>query len=706
MESMAFKHICLITLAACMPGLASASGSAASSIPAWFEQLPGGAFAARATEGHLILAGARAKLAFRTGHARNPIAGLEWALLGANASAEAEGGARRSSHTNYFIGSGSKDWRQDSAHYGEVRVPGAYPGIDVVWYASGRLLEYDFVVAPGADPKAIHFKLSGASPKLTPEGDLVYGLGQVKVRQGRPAAYQIVAGARRVVEAGYKLMRDGSVKIKVGKYDRSETLVIDPVLSYSGYLGGTGLDIASGIVLDSAGAVWVAGTSTSDVDSDWTLEPFKTFRSSAKDAFLARMIPDAQRGWKLDYWAYLGGSSDDECIGLAIAPGNIMYLAGRTYSSDFPLAGLSHQTENKGQGDVFLLRYNPTWEGAATLEYSSYVGTTAAEIPLAVAANANGWATVAGYTLGGELPTGAMGSALQPSNRGGADGFVYTFNTRGAKDETLPMATFFGGNGTDLINAAAMDETGNVYITGVTMSWDLPLEGASYQAEYRDNGDAFLAILDPRQSGFDTLKYATFLGGFGLDVALGMHRTASGIVWLTGYTTSDGMPVTPGAHQLSRMGPADAWVAAVDPSKSGAEFITYMSYVGGQGTDIAYAVSADGGGNPTLAGYTDSPDYPVKNPPVAQSEQARGFNAFITSLKPAEPGLGALSYSALFGGRGSDTAIAIFQAADGTTAVAGHSTSADLTVSGGTGKQNGAGLRTSFFIKLNPDPKP
>ncbi|MBE0659516.1 MAG: hypothetical protein IH602_17615 [Bryobacteraceae bacterium] len=703
---MAFKHICLLTLAACLPGLASTPKSAASSIPSWFEQLPGGAFAARGTEGHLLVTGTKARLAFQTGNAESPFARLEWTLLGASRSAAAQGTSRRASRTDYFVGSSSKDWRQNSAHYGEVRVPGAYPGIDVVWYASGRLLEYDFVVAPGADPKDIRFQLQGSSPRLTPEGDLVYGLGQVQVRQGRPVAYQMVAGARRTVEAGYTVMNDGSVKIKVGRYDKSETLVIDPVLSYSGYLGGAGIDIASGIALDSEGAVWIAGTSTSDVDSAWVVEPFKTFRSGSKDAFLARMVPDAQSSWKLDYWAYIGGGADDECVGLAMAPGNIMYLAGRTYSSDFPLAGLSHQTENKGEGDVFLLRYNPIWEGPATLEYSSYLGTTAAEVPLAVAANANGWATVAGYTLGGELPAGAMGSALQPSNRGGADGFVYTFNTLGAQDETLPMATFFGGNGTDLINGVAMDEIGNVYITGVTMSWDLPLEGATYQADYHDNGDAFLAILDSRQSGFDILKYGTFLGGFGLDVALGVHRTADGIVWLTGYTTSDDMPVTPGAHQLSRMGFVDAWVAALDPSKAGVEFVKYLSYVGGEGTDIAYSVSVDGEGNPTLVGYTNSPDYPVKNPPVAQSESARSFNAFITSLTPSESGLGALRYSALFGGRGADTAIAVYSSAEGATAVAGYSTSPDLTVSGGPGKQNSAGLRTSFFIKLNPDPKP
>lgn len=703
---MAFKHLCLLTLAACAPAFASAPTTAASSIPSWFEQLPGGSFAARGAEGHLTLTATTAKLAFQTGDAAAPVARLQWSLIGSSKSASAQGGALRTSHSNYFTGRSRNHWRQNAAHYGEVRIPGAYPGIDVVWYSSGRLLEYDFVVAPGADPKAIRFQLSGPAPKLTPEGDLEYGFGQVKVRQGRPVAYQIVAGVRRPVEAGYRLLKDGSVKIQVGDYDRSETLVIDPVLSYSGYLGGTGIDIASGIAVDSAGSVWVAGTSTSDVDSDWVIEPFKTFRSGSKDVFLARMIPDATRGWRLDYWAYIGGGADDECVGLVMTPDNIIYLAGRTYSSDFPLAGLSHQTENKGEGDAFLLRYNPIWEGAATLEYSSYLGTTAAEIPLAVAANASGWATVAGYTLGGELPAGAMNAALQPSNRGGADGFVYTFNTRGAAAETLPMATFFGGNSTDLINGVAMDESGKVYLTGVTMSYDLPLEGASYQAEYRDNGDAFLAVLDPRQSGFDTLRYATFLGGFGLDVALGMHRTADGAIWITGYTTSDELPVTPGAHQLSRMGPVDAWVAAVDPSQSGAGFIKYMSYVGGNGTDIAYAVAVDGEGNPTLAGYTDSADYPVKNPPVAQSEQARSFNAFITSIKTSESGIAALRYSALFGGRGIDNAVAVYVAADGTTAVAGHATSPDLTVSGGAGKQNNAGLRTTYFIKLNPDPKP
>ncbi len=703
---MRFQHICLLSLAACAQGFASTPSAAVSAIPAWFEELPGGGFSARGTEGHMVLGGTKAKLAFRTGKAAGDVERMEWTLLGANRQTKAHGGALRAATSNYFLGNDRRQWRQGAAHFGEVRVPEAYPGIDVVWYASGRLLEYDFVVAPGADPGPIHFQLQGAHPRLTSDGELEYTLGKVKVRQGRPVAFQTVAGARKPVDARYQLLRDGSVKIRLGRYDKRQTLVIDPVLSYSGYLGGAGIDVAAGVAIDASGAVWVAGTSSSDVDSAWVKEPFDTTRNGARDAFLARLVSDDAQGWKLDQWSYIGGGMDDECAGLAMTSDGVVYLAGRTYSGDFPMAGNSHQTENKGNGDVFVVRYNPVWSGVDALEYSTYLGTTAAEEPQAVAANAKGWATVAGYTSAGTLPEGALNSPLQPSNRGGSDAFVFTFDTRGAAGKTLLMATLFGGYGTDIANAVEMDESGRVYAAGVTMSADLPLEGPSYQADYRENGDAFLVILDPAQSAFDQLKYATFFGGSNLDVALGMKRTADGLIWLTGYTVSDDFPLSPGAFQTIKKGYVDAWVAAVDPSKAGAGFVRYSSYLGGAGTDIGYAVTQGPDGKVTVGGYSNSFDYPVKNPPVSQSLDARGVDGFITSIDPAVAGAGALSYSALFGGKGSEVVTALATGANGATAIAGYTTSTDLPVSKPGGKPNAAGLQTSFFILLNPDRKP
>ncbi|HNY40653.1 MAG TPA: hypothetical protein PKJ41_09665, partial [Bryobacteraceae bacterium] len=531
---MRFNYISLLSLAACIPGLASTPSPAVSAIPAWFEQLPGGSFAARGTEGKLALNGTRAELAFRAAGAKDGYERLRWSLLGANPQVRTSGTAARASNTDYFVGTQRSQWRMNSAHYGQVRLEQAYPGIDVVWYASGRLLEYDFVVAAGADPSSIGFRIEGAKAHLTHDGNLEYDLGQVTVRQGRPVAYQIDGSLRQPVEAAYRLSPGGRVSIELGEYDKNRTLVIDPVLSYSGYLGGAGIDIASGVAVDAEGAVWVAGTSTSDVDSAWVKEPYDTARNGSKDVFLARMVPDPSTGWKLDHWTYFGGGSDDECVGLAMTSDGVMNLGGRTYSDDFPMAGYSHQTENLGEGDVFVVRYNPYWQGYDALEYTTYIGTEDAEVPQAVAANSNAWISVSGYTAAGELPEGALTTALQPSNRGGVDGFVYTFNAHGGDGETLLMATFFGGDGTDLANALAMDDAGLVYLAGVSMSWDLPIEGAAYQADYGGEGDAYLAILDPTKSGFDAFKYGTFFGGFSLDVALGMSRTSDGLILLTG----------------------------------------------------------------------------------------------------------------------------------------------------------------------------
>jgi hypothetical protein len=699
-------ELCLLTFAACLPGFAAKPSAAAAAIPAWFEELPGGVYAARGTDGQMALKGPEARLAFRTGPGANEVERLGWKLIGANPDAPASGGAKREAKSDYFTGRDRSQWRFGAPHFGEVRVTGAYRGIDVVWYASGRLLEYDFVVAPGADPKAIRFQLEGAKAKLTGDGGLEYSLGGVKVKQERPVAYQVAGGTRKPVDANYRLLKDGSVRIQLGAYDRNSELVIDPVLSYSGYLGGTGNDVATGVAIDAAGAVWVAGTTTSDVSSDWVRPPFDSDRNGGKDAFLARMVPDAARGWKLDHYTYIGGSDEDNCAAITMAPDGIIYMAGMTYSLDFPLAGNAHQTENKGDAEAFVVRYNPLWEGAFALEYASYLGTTAGEFPTAVAANLKGMVAVVGWTEGGELPAGALNGALQPSNRGGADAFVYTFDTNAEAGSTLLNTTLFGGNSTDIANAAAMDEDGRVYIAGVTMSSDLPLEGGSYQAFNYGNGDGFLAIIDPKQASFDGFKYATYYGGSELDVTMGMKLSKDGTLLLTGYTVSDDFPRSTGAFQTIKNGYVDAWVSKLDPKQGGAAFVQYSSLIGGVGTDVGYAIEEDASGSVTIAGYTDSYDYPVKNPPIAESAAASGMDGFVTSLNLAKTGAEAINYSALYGGRGIDVITAIDIAADGGIALAGYSTSKDLVVTAGGAKPNAAGLKTSFFVRLAPDPKP
>ncbi len=671
------------------------------SIPAWYEPAAdSGAFVSRGAAGAVRLDARGAELTFAQNNNSFVRAfGLRFAGVKA---VRWQGEQRREGVSRYMIGSDRSRWRNDVPHYARVRAGAVWPGIDVVSYANGKHLEYDFVVAPGADPRRIGLRIeSGNGVALTAEGDLLIRTAGLEIRQHRPIAYQEADGRREPVEARYSL-KGREVRVELGRYDRSRELIIDPVISYSGFLGGTNIEQIASVAPAPGGGFWVAGTASSVMPIPEGTGPYQDTRKGSTDVFLAKIVTGEDGAPQVAYWTYLGSGGEEVATAMVIDAAGALYITGYTNSiTGFPIAGNAPQTDNKGGYDGFVMRYDPAvwWEFALT--FSTYFGTSKNEYPQAVAVSPGGVIAIAGYTDAGELPKAKL-APLQPSNRGGLDAFVATYNPFLDTADVLQSATFLGGNSTDIPNGLVFDGTGKLWVTGVTIADDFPLAGASYLAEQQGRGDIFLAQLDPTKEGFDVLLYATYIGGSALDVATTLAPGANGTLWLAGYTHSDDLVVTPGAYQLSRAGAADVFIMQVDPAQAGAGFLRYSTYLGGAGTDVVYGFLMQPDGKLVIGGYTLSRDFPVKGFPEGGRPGFPLTAGFIASLDPARRGAEALVFSTTFGGSQSDIITGVATDAAGRVFAGGYSNSTDLPVILGAAKPNGLGLLSGLILQIAP----
>lgn len=675
------------------------------SIPAWFEPAPSGGYVSRGAEGSLYVKGSEAALRFIGSPEGSPVE-LRWRLVGSS-SKRVEGVEPLGATTNYLHGTDRNKWRTGVPHFAKARVEQAYPGVDVLWYANGRLLEYDFVVAPGADPSKVAVRIEGAGkPSLTQDGDMVIEAEGLTIRQHKPVAYQLAGGRRTDVDAAYSIGRDGVIRFTLGRYDRSKELVIDPMFSYAGFLGGTGVDMVNDVAMDAEGALWVTGVSQSSI---WFPEDYVTVQREKKlgrDAFLARILPLEGGGGKVDYWTYIGGDGEDEATAITIAKDGRLYLTGNTSSLNFPPAGSAYKTAND-QNDVeaFVIRFDPKLQGPLALSYSSYFGGKGREYPHAIAVRDDGRVVIAGQSNSAELPKLAE-TALQPANRGGIETFFAVFNMDAAtSDATLEKASFLGGASTDVAYGVGWDLQGRLIMAGTSMSEDFPVSGPSYQSNLGGAGDAFLVVIDLTKAGLDQLVYGTFVGGSGHDVAMDLKMDAQGRAWVTGYTTSPNWPVTPGAYQLNREGVSDAFLLGVDFTKFGAEFLAYSSYFGGNGAEVAYSLALQPEGKATIAGYSNSAIFPAKNSPVGAPSGIKITESFFATIDVTKTSTDALVYASQYGGRGTDVAMGVAVDALGNTAVAGYTSSDDLPTASQTPKENGTAMPTGWYLKLLADPK-
>ena len=650
---------------------------------------------------------------------------LSMKLVGANRHSQVTGLEELPGKSHYLIGKDPKKWRTDVRHYAKVQYQDVYPGIDLVYYGNKRQLEYDFVIAPGADPRAITLEIAGAGGiapvSLSESGDLIIETGSGEVRFRKPLVYQPEEpGAqtphRRPIDGHYVLLANNRVGFEVLSYDSTRSVVIDPVLEYATFLGGSGLyDEVTGIAVDASGNAYVAGNSEgadfpvtpgafdetcgTDGTCNARTDPNERILKGASDVFVTKLSRD---GSSLVYSTYVGGSSMDSAAGIAVDDAGQAHVTGRTWSPDFPT---ENPTQDEWRGgicgpgpdgypcfDAFVTKLSPD---GASLVYSTYLGGGGDEWGQGIALDVSGNAYVGGRTISTDFPT--TPGAYQPELGGGtcgagsearacADVFVAKIDAAGS----LVYSTYLGGSNEDSGwgFGVAVDEAGNAYVTSNTSSVDFPVTGGAFQSGLAGQTNAFVAKVDP--SG-GSLIYSTYLGGSDIDAGSGIALDAEGNAYLTGVTTSSDFPTTPEAFDTdcgtdaSCNGLYDAYVSKLDPSGS---TLVYSTYLGGSDEDYGWDIAVDTLGQAYPVGTTNSPDFPFK-----RGWYCGGGNAFMTKL--TAHGEGAIVSTCLANGAGSG--IALDSSRD---AYVAGSAGWLLTTEGAFQTEN-AGGNDGFIVKLS-----
>lgn len=614
---------------------------------------------------------------------RTQTAGIEQTVVrmtleGSRTPLRFEGLERTESTSSYFIGNDPSKWAPNVPHYHKVRAHNVYPGIDLVYYGGDGQLEYDFVVSPNADPTQIRLAYKGAESLTTDaDGNLLIMTVIGTLVQRRPVVYQEVDGKRREVKVAYSI-RAGKVEFALADWDRRRELVIDPVLAYSTYLGGSALEYGYGIAVDASGAAYVTGR-TDSVNFP-TAGGFQPAFGGARDAFVTKLNA---AGTALIYSTYLGGNSNDYGLSVAVDSAGNAYVAGQTYSSNFPTTPGSFRPTIGNGSHIFVTKLNAF---GSALVYSTYLGGSGFDAGYGIAVDASGAAYVTGETSSTDFPTTA--GAFQPALGGGDDAFVSKLNPAGA---ALDYSTYLGGSNGEVAYSIALDGVGNAYVTGSTASTDFPVTPGAYQTSFGGTQDVFLSKLNPTGA---MLIYSTYVGGSGFDVGNSVAVDPSGAAYITGVTESTNFPTTSSAYQTTFGGILDAFVTKVNPAGAALAYSTYLS---GSGVDVGSGITVDVNGAAYVTGETLSADFPVTA--CAYQMSFGGIaDAFVTKLNSAG---NALLYSTYLGGSDEDAGHSIAVDPTGLAYVTGFTASPDFpTTSGSFQVAYGGGSYDALVTKL------
>ncbi len=609
-----------------------------------------------------------------------------------------------SSGLSFALSSGAKRWgvhcalvgardgglvaeREQSArahahHAGLSRIDGAptyarlawediYPGVDMIVEPARGGVAYRFILSPGAKVSDLLMRWNGATELRAVDGglglDVETGIGVLRVRGLR--AFTMDGEVRRSVPARY-VVRGRDLAFEVDGWDGRSPLVIDPVISWSSYLGGAGSDNAKSIAVDRSGSVFVAGqTDSADFPSTGG---FDTTRSGTTDAFVAKMSASGALLWS----SYLGGSGNDYGEAIAVDGNGDAFVTGWAMSTDFPTNG-GFDTTRGGTQDAFVAKVSAT----GALLWSSFLGGESEDFGYAIAVDGSGSAVVTGSTTSAEFPTSG---AFDTSFNGAQDVFVTKVSGSGA----LLWSAFLGGASGEEGHAIAVDGNGDIFVAGETRSGDFPssggfdttLGGAAFSTY-----DAFVT----KVSASGVLVWSSFLGGSENDHAHGIAVDGSGNAFVTGVTYSADFP-SAGGFDTTLGGPFDAFVTKV--SGTGARL--WSSLLGGGSLDFGRGVAVDGSGNAVITGYTNSPDDFPKSGGFDTTLNG-SWDAFVTKVS----GAGTVVWSSFLGGISIDAGHAIAIDGSGNIVVAGMTQSINFPSGGGFDASiSGGGLSADAFV--------
>lgn len=660
------------------------------------------------TEVTLALRGSEAERQQQGGTAQqsapdqSPVASVKIKLLGARASSPLRGEQELPGKSHYFSGNDPKAWRTNLPTYQRVKYSQVYDGIDWVYYGNQQQLEYDFVVAPGADPNTIKLRFEGAEKlTLAESGDLLLTINGQELRQHKPVLYQEQQGQRREITGCYVLYDDSVVGFAVGEYDPQQPLVIDPVLSYSSYLGGSSQDVATSIALDALGNIYLTGYTTSqDFPTKNPLQPAIN-NANQNDVFVVKMKSD---GSSLLYSTYLGGSKNENGFAIAVDSVGNAYITGQTDSTNFPMVNALQGTL-QGKNDVFVAKLNP--DGSA-LTYSTYLGGSEEDQGRGIAADASGNAVITGQTRSLNFRTfNAFQSTYGGGNIFTGDAFVAKINASGS---SLLFSTFLGGSdGDEGGNGITLDQAGNIYVVGATASANFPTVNALQPiigggncggTQFFPCADVFVVKMPPTGAN---LTYSTFLGGNSSERGNAIAVDGSGNVYLTGITSSTNYP-TMKAFQTTLKGQSNTFLTKLNNQAS---TILYSTYLGGSSQEAGYGIAVDASGKAAITGQSSSPDYPLKAPVKSAIGTMKCGDylcgdAFVATFDTNQTGSSSLTFSTYLGGTHHDVGYGIALGTAGGIYVTGLTLASDFpTVNALQGNFRGA---NEAFVVIFGDP--
>jgi hypothetical protein len=657
-------------------------------------------------------------------------------FVGANPQATLRGIQEMPGKINYLLGAQPAQWQTGVPTYARAQVERLYPDIDLLYYGNQHQLEYDFTLAPGADPGAIAIRFAGADKvAVNDQGELILSLGADEIRQPQPVVYQMRNGERRRVEGGYRLVDDRTVAFAISQYDRQLPLIIDPTLSYSTYFGGSADDLAWSVKVDTNGFVYVAGQTLSTAFAfpipPGGYQPALGGGIFNGDAFIAKFD---SAGSNLVYFTYLGGSGNDAALDLAVDDAGHAYVTGYTDSTNFPTSNALFPqiagpitSAHRFWSDAFVAELETN---GSSLVFSTYLGGSGADVGIGIALDPGANTYVTGYTYSTNFPT------LNPVPgqgylHGSNDVFVTKFAPGGTN---LVYSTYLGGNHFDVGQGIAADAAGFAYVTGYTASTNFPSfnglivsNNIPTQLNHSTNAfrvyngrrppyDAFVAKLGPFGSN---LVYSTYLGGTQNDSGFRIQVDGAGNAYVTGSSSSPDFPNTafPNLQSITNLSlpNSDVFLTKINTDTNGLAQIKFSALLGGPRDDVGWDLALDPlTTNVFVVGTTSSTNFPQVNthiPFLQVTNRSRSNDVFViaftntvtvftnSDLSTVTSENPSILYSVNLGGIRDDFGYGIAVDSAGSAYLVGQTLSTDFPTSGAR-QPSLVGISDGFLSKI------
>lgn len=610
---------------------------------------------------------------------------VDMQLIGSNTNVEIIGDEQAEYQCNYYLPH-CQDGLTHVSVYRKLIYKNVYNNIDLVFYSHEGRVKYDFIVRPGGNASDIRFRYSGAkSIELTSDGKL-----NVETTLGRLEEYKPVSfrkkknqGGKQDVQSSFNIA-NGEIRFNVGAYDSGDTLVLDPEVKLSTYIGGSSTDAAEDVAIDSKGNIIIRGRTKSS-NFPVSTSASQTTLSGVDDTFIVKMTPTGMRLWA----TYFGGGASEEGLvtgGLAIDHNDNILITGSTKSdsSSFPETVGAFQRKRNGQTDAYVAKFSST----GTLVWATYYGGSQIDEGDGIAVDSDNNVLVSGETISSNFPVspGAFQTSILGSN---SDGFIVKFNSNGQR----LWATYFGGSGAayELMYDIQADNNNNIIVVGTGAS-GFPVTSTASQTTFGGVRDAVVAKFSTSGSRI----WATYLGGTGEESAYRAAVDSDNNIVVVGFTgsTSASFPITTTAVQTTFGGGGyDGFVTKF--SSSGSRI--WSSFYGGSQSDEMYGVALDGSNNIYIAGSSASTNLSVTADAV-KATLSGSYDAFALKLDKN----GKRSWCTYFGGTSSDNGSAIAVDPSGVAYLAGYTTSTNLTITTNAMQSTYGGSTDAFVAKIVP----